>query len=184
MKFDLAALLTPHTSHLTPHTSTMLIREAVLNDLPFILDIMNEAILNTTAIYEYETRPTEYIEAWYAKKVQDQEPVLVVELQGKVIAYGTYGRFRPRAAYQYTVEHSVYVHPGFHRQGFGALLLNALIELAQKQGYHTLIAGIDASNQSSYEFHKRYGFVEVARFKEVGFKFGRWLDLIFMQRML
>jgi L-amino acid N-acyltransferase YncA len=162
----------------------MLIRAARTNDLPAILAIMNEAILYTTAIYEYEVRTVEFIEDWFIKKQINKEPVIVCDLENSVIGFGTYGQFRPRAAYQFSIEHSVYVKTGFQRQGIGSSLLTTLIDLAQKQGYHTIIAGIDASNQSSYEFHHRFGFIEVARFKEVGYKFDRWLDLIFMQRML
>jgi L-amino acid N-acyltransferase YncA len=162
----------------------MFIREAQTEDLPAILAIMNDAILNTTAIYDYEIRTSDFIEDWFIKKQKNKEPVIVCVKEDNVIGFGTFGQFRPRAAYQYSVEHSVYVKTGFQRQGIGSSLLTMLIELAQKQGYHTLIAGIDASNQSSYEFHRRFGFIEVARFKEVGYKFDRWLDLIFMQRML
>jgi L-amino acid N-acyltransferase YncA len=162
----------------------MFIREAQTEDLPAILAIMNDAILNTTAIYDYEIRTSDFIEDWFIKKQKNKEPVIVCVKEDNVIGFGTFGQFRPRAAYQYSVEHSVYVKTGFQRQGIGSSLLTMLIELAQKQGYHTLIAGIDVSNQSSYEFHRRFGFIEVARFKEVGYKFDRWLDLIFMQRML
>ncbi len=162
----------------------MLIREAQPADLPAILGIMNDAILNTTAIYDYEIRTSDFIEDWFIKKQKNKEPVIVCNKEDNVIGYGTYGQFRPRAAYQFSVEHSVYVKTGFQRQGIGSSLLTTLIDLAQKQGFHTLIAGIDASNQSSSEFHRRFGFIEVARFKEVGYKFNRWLDLIFMQRML
>lgn len=162
----------------------MYIKEAGPEDLPFILGIMNEAILNTTAIYDYEVRTTAFIENWFQKKQEDREPIIVCQVEGHTVGFGTYGRFRPRAAYQFSMEHSVYVHTDFHRKGIGSMLLTTLIDLAQKQGCHTLIAGIDASNRSSYEFHRRFGFVEVARFKEVGYKFDRWLDLVFMQLML
>jgi phosphinothricin acetyltransferase len=162
----------------------MLIRDARAADLPAVLEIMNDAILNTTAIYEYEIRTLDFIEDWFIKKQKSKEPLIVCTEENNILGYGTYGQFRPRPAYQFSVEHSVYVKTGFQRQGIGSSILNALIGLAQKQGYHTLIAGIDASNHSSYEFHRRFGFIEVARFKEVGYKFDRWLDLIFMQRML
>lgn len=160
------------------------IRNAERQDLPFILDIMNEAILNTTSIYEYEIRSPEFIENWFDKKITDKEPVLVYMVNDELAAYGTYGRFRPRAAYQFSIEHSIYVKPEFHRQGIGSFLLKALIEKGQRNGFHTMIAGIDANNQSSYDFHLKLGFVEVARLKEVGYKFDQWLDLIFMQKML
>lgn len=162
----------------------MNIRAGEPKDLPDILDIMNEAILHTTAVYDYEIRSMDFMETWFDKKNQDNEPVIVCTIDEKLAGYGSFGRFRPRAAYQFSVEHSVYVQKAFQRQGVGSAILSKLIELARQRRYHTIIAGIDASNQSSYEFHRRFGFEEVARFKEVGYKFDRWLDLIFMQLML
>ena len=162
----------------------MLIREAQQKDLGIILDIMNDAILNTTSIYDYGIRSNEFVENWFAKKHLDNMPVLVGEIDGQTVAYGSYGIFRAWDAYKFSVEHSVYVHKNFQGQGIGKQLLIALVEKAKKGGYHTMIAGIDADNQKSYDFHKNFGFFEVGKFKEVGYKFDRWLDLIFMQLML
>ena len=161
-----------------------MIREAETKDLPVILDIMNEAILNTTAVYDYEPKMMAFVEDWFQKKQLDKAPVLIYEMDQKAIAYGTYGRFRPRDAYRYSVEHSIYVHKDFRGAGAGTQLLYALIKRAQEEGYHTMIAGIDAANEKSYGFHKKMGFVEAGRVKEVGYKFDTWLDLIFMQLML
>jgi phosphinothricin acetyltransferase len=111
-------------------------------------------------------------------------PVLVCEINGQAVAYGSYGIFRAWDAYKFSVEHSIYVHKNFQGQGIGKQLLIALIDKAKQDGYHTMIAGIDADNQKSCEFHKKLGFFEVGRFKEVGYKFDRWLDLVFMQLML
>jgi phosphinothricin acetyltransferase len=162
----------------------MPIREAQHKDLEIILDIMNDAIVNTTSIYDYGIRSTEFVENWFNKRQQDKMPVLVCEINGQAVAYVSYGIFRAWDAYKFSVEHSIYVHKNFQGQGIGKQLLIALIDKAKQNGYHTMIAGIDADNQKSCEFHKKLGFFEVGRFKEVGYKFDRWLDLVFMQLML
>ena len=162
----------------------MQIREAEQKDLSIILDIMNDAIVNTTSIYDYKTRGHEFVENWFARKRLDELPVLVAEMNGTSVAYGSYGIFRAWEAYKFSVEHSIYVQRDFQGQGIGKQLLIALVERAKKDGFHTMIAGIDADNQKSYAFHKKLGFVEVGKFKEVGYKFDRWLDLVFMQLML
>lgn len=162
----------------------MPIREAQHGDLKIILDIMNDAILNTTSIYDYKIRTSEFVENWFAKKGLDNMPVLVCEINDQAVAYGSYGIFRAWDAYKFSVEHSIYVHKNFQGQGIGKQLLIALIDKAKKDGYHTMIAGIDAANQKSIDFHAKLGFLEAGRFKEVGYKFDKWLDLVFMQLML
>ena len=161
-----------------------MLRNAEHRDLPIILEIMNEAILNTTAIYDYKSRDEAYVEAWFAKKQADNLPVLVYELEGKAVGYGTYGAFRAWEAYKYSIEHSIYVHINHQGKGIGKKLLVALIDAAKAGGYHTMIGGIDASNQKSCDFHAQSGFVEAGRIKDAGYKFDRWLDLVFMQLML
>ena len=101
-----------------------------------------------------------------------------------MIGFGTYGTFREKIGYQYTVEHSVYVAEAFIGKGIGTLLLTELIQLAKSQGYHTMIGAIDADNGDSIAFHKKFGFVECGIIKEAAFKFNRWLDLLFMQLIL
>jgi L-amino acid N-acyltransferase len=159
-------------------------RRAESGDLEMIREIMNDAILNTTSIYDYNTRSQEYVSSWFTKKEHDRMPVIVSELNGAVVGYGTYGMFRAWDAYQFSIEHSVYVHKDYRGKGIGSVLLQVIVEEARKNNYHTLIAGIDATNSVSIALHKKYGFVEVAFFKEVGYKFGKWLDLIFMQLLL
>jgi len=162
----------------------MIIREAEHRDLPIILEIMNEAITNTTSIYDYGIRTKQFSENWFDKKRLDKMPVFVCEANDATVAYGSYGIFRAWDAYKYSVEHSIYVHKDFRGQGIGKKLLISLIDRARKDGYHTMIAGVDASNTNSCDFHKKLGFQEIGKFREVGYKFDRWLDLVFLQLML
>ncbi len=162
----------------------MIIRNAVIKDLPVILEIMNEAIENTTAIYDYYPRNIEFVETWFEKKIADGFPVLVCEMNNQAVAYGTFGPFRAWTAYKYSIEHSIYVHVDFQGMGIGKQLLTSLIAAAKHSGFHTMIAGIDASNEKSCAFHHQFGFVEAGRIKEVGYKFDRWLDLVFMQLII
>jgi L-amino acid N-acyltransferase len=153
-------------------------------DMPVILSIVNYEIRHSTAIYDYDPRSLTDQLDWFRKKQQENLPVLVAELDGRVIGFATYGMFRPRIAYRFTVEHSIYIDREARGKGAGTRLMQQLIELARKAGYHVMIAGVDASNGGSYAFHQKFGFTEVARLREVGFKFDRWLDLILMQLFL
>jgi len=160
------------------------IRKATVADVPYILAIVNHAILHTTSNYLYDVQSIETQLEWFQDKEKKKFPVIVADHNGSAIGFGTYGTFREKIGYQFTVEHSVYVAEEFVGQGIGRLLLEALIEKAKSEGYHTMIGGIDAANQASIAFHKKFGFVENGILKEVGFKFGKWLDLQFMQLIL
>nr|WKN36843.1 GNAT family N-acetyltransferase [Tunicatimonas sp. TK19036] len=160
------------------------IRKADEHDIPGILRIVNYEIVHTTANYSYQENSLDDQLEWYWKKQEERWPVIVADLNHKVIGFGTYGAFRLKEAYRYSVEHSVYVAKEARGQGIGQMLLKELIQLALQQSYHTMIAGVDSSNQGSYAFHQRMGFKEVGRFSEVGYKFDRWLDLILMQLLL
>ena len=160
------------------------IRSSTVQDVETILEIINYEIIHSTAIYDYTARSYEDQLQWYKDKEERQFPVIVAEYGGKVIGFGAYGSFRQKIAYRFSVEHSVYVHHQYQGMGAGRMLLEELIRLAKEQGFHTMIAGIDAANEGSCEFHRKLGFVETARMKEVGYKFNRWLDLVFMQLIL
>ena len=150
-----------------------------------ILAILNDAIVNTTALYDYKPRAPETMTAWFDAKRQGNYPVMgVISDEGKLLGFGTYGAFRPWPAYKYTVEHSLYVAGAYRRQGVGALLLESIIGRATSQDYHVLVGGIDSTNAGSISLHERFGFERVATMREVGFKFGRWLDLCFYQLTL
>jgi L-amino acid N-acyltransferase YncA len=160
------------------------IRKATTEDVPQILDIVNFSILHTTSNYNYDIQTLETQLKWFADKQSKNYPVIVAEFKGKAIGFGTYGMFREKIGYQFTVEHSVYVEDTHTGKGIGGLLLSELILLARQEGYHVMVGGIDAANSGSIAFHKKYGFTENGVLKQVGFKFGKWLDLLFMQLIL
>jgi phosphinothricin acetyltransferase len=160
------------------------VRHATENDLPQILDIYNDIIKNTTAVYYYEPHTLEMRKAWFDERKQLGFPIFVVEEGDVILGMSTIGPFRVPTAYLYSVENTVHVAAHARGKGMGKLLLAPLIEAAKELGMHTIIAGIDASNEVSLRLHKSFGFEEVAHFKEVGFKFERWLDLKFLQLVL
>lgn len=160
------------------------IRPATEKDIPEMLSIYNDIILNTTAVYDYKPHTLEMRQAWYKTKQEQGFPVFVAEYEGAVAGFSSIGPFRAWAAYKYSVENSVYVAAEKRGMGIGKLLIPPLIEAAKQLQMHTIIAGIDASNDVSIWLHKRFGFEETAHFKQVGYKFGRWLDLKFLQLML
>lgn len=162
----------------------MQLRQAEFKDLEAILDIINHAIIHTTAVYDYQPRTLDMQRRWLEKKQADNMPVVVTQVEGDVVGFGSYAIFRPWDGFQFSVEHSIYVAEKARGKGVGGKLLSKLVKLARVQGFHTMIAGIDAENKISYAFHKKFGFTEVGRLKEVGFKFDKWLDLVFMQLLL
>ena len=163
---------------------TIVIRDAREADLGTILAIYNDAVLTTTAVYDYTPRSPEQQAAWFRAKREQNLPVLVAEDGGAVVGFASYGPFRPWPAYLYSVENSLYMAPAQRGRGIGSLLLPALIRRAADRGLHTMIAGIDAANEASLRLHAKFGFERVAQFREVGWKFERWLDLAFLQLML
>lgn len=161
------------------------IRDAMDADLPRILEITNDAIENTTAIWNWTPATLETRRVWLNERRAKQFPVLVaVDEAGEVLGFGSFGEFRPHQGYLHTVEHSVYVDARTRRRGIGGALIEALIERARTLGKHAMIGGIEAGNTESIALHARLGFVETGRLPQVGRKFERWLDLVFMQRLL
>lgn len=162
----------------------MIVRAAQARDVPAILDIVNDAILNSTALFEYEPRTLDEQAGWLAERNAGGWPVLVAEVDGDTIGFASYGPFRARPAYVATVEHSVYVAQHDRSKGVGRALMLALIAAAKADRRHVMVGGIDGSNDASIAFHAALGFVETGRMPEVGWKFERWLDLVFMQLIL
>lgn len=156
----------------------VLIREASPADLPAILEIHNDAILTTTAIWDESPVDLADRVAWYERLVGDGKPVLVAEIDGQVAGYASYGPFRPRSSYRHTVENSVYVHRDHRRRGVARQLMVALLGRAYDDpGAHVVLALIESGNTVSIELHEDLGFELAARLPEVGRKFDRWLDL-------
>lgn len=150
-----------------------------------ILAIFNEAIANSTALYDYKPRVAESMVGWFEAKTKGRYPVIGIENDaGTLVGFGSYGAFRAWPAYKYTVEHSIYVDSRFRGQGHGRVLLEALIAAAVEQDYHVMVGGIDAANAVSIRLHERLGFTHCGTVTQAGFKFGRWLDLAFYQKIL
>jgi L-amino acid N-acyltransferase len=160
------------------------IRQATINDMSPVLEIVNYEILHSTAIWDYDVRSLEQQIAIFNEKKEKSFPFLVAENETGIVGFGTYGSFRFKEGYKFTVEHSVYVRQDFHGNGIGKLLLQGLVTLAKAQKLHTMIGVIDSENKGSIVFHEKLGFEKVGHIKETGFKFGRWLDSIFMQLLL
>ena len=153
--------------------------------LPAVRAIYNDAILHTTALYEYAPRSEEMIREWHASRVRDGIPVLGVEWEsGALAGFATWGPFRPRPAYKYSVEHSVYVDHRFRGRGIGRTLLEGIVQEARRRELHVLVAGIDTGNTPSIALHRAVGFQPCGTVRQAGFKFGRWLDLEFWQLVL
>ena len=149
-----------------------------------ILEILNEAIANSTALYDYVAREPASMDAWFLAKDAGAYPVIGAEdAAGNLLGFASYGTFRAWPAYKYTVEHSVYVHKDHRRTGVGNALLQQLVQRAITQQYHVLIGGIDADNRASIQLHEKLGFQLAGTIQQAGFKFGRWRDLAFYQRI-
>ena len=161
-----------------------LIRAARDADLLRIVAILNDAITHTTAIWSLRPATLEARAAWLAERTGRGFPVLVAERAGQVLGFASFGNFRPFDGYLHTVEHSLYVDAACRRQGVGKAMLDALIGRARDLGMHAMIGGIEAGNLGSLDLHRQAGFIEAGRLPEVGRKFDRWLDLVFMQKML
>lgn len=161
------------------------IRAAALADSETIRAIYNDAVQNTTAVFDYAPRDEAAQLAWLEMKTNQDLPVLVAtDPTGVVLGYCSYGPFRPWPAYLHTVENAIYVAPGQRGRGIGKALLGPLLEIAQARCLHTVIAGITADNTASLRLHEAFGFKPAGLIREAGWKFERWLDLVFLQKML
>jgi L-amino acid N-acyltransferase YncA len=150
-----------------------------------ILEILNEAIVNSTALYEYVPREFESMVEWFKSKERNSFPVIgAVDDSGNLLGFASYGTFRAWPAYKYSIEHSVYIHQNNRGQGLGRALMQQLITAAIEQQYHVMIGGIDMTNAGSVILHEKLGFSHAGTIKQAAFKFGRWLDLGFYQLLL
>ncbi|WP_175918888.1 GNAT family N-acetyltransferase [Burkholderia pyrrocinia] len=150
-----------------------------------ILEILNDAIANSTALYDYQPRPPEAMVTWFATKRAGGFPVVgAVDASGTLLGFASWGTFRAFPAYKYTVEHSVYVHRDQRGRGLGELLLREVVRRAREAQVHVLVGCIDTTNAGSIALHTKLGFVHSGTITEAGFKFGRWLDAAFYQLKL
>jgi len=162
----------------------MTVRQATDRDIPAITAIYNEVVANSNAVWTEKLDTEAERLAWMVARRALGYPVLVATTGSDVVGYGTFGDFRAWPGYRYSVEHSIHIHAGHRGRGLGRMILDELVPAATALGKHMLIAGIDGGNAASIRLHQQAGFLEVARMPEIGRKFGRWLDLVFMQRVL
>ncbi|GAB2474328.1 GNAT family N-acetyltransferase [Luteococcus sediminum] len=175
--------LSPSPQSIAPDSSVV-IRTARSEDLAAITAIYNEAGVGTTASYDLEPVTVDNRREWLERHHADGHPVLVATVDDQVLGFAGYGVFREKAGYAHTVEHSVYVGDGARALGVGRLLMLALVDLARGNGVHTMVGVLDADNEASINFHRRLGFEETGRLRQVGRKFDRWLDAVLVQLML
>lgn len=159
------------------------IRPATVADLPAISAIYNHSVATSTCTFALEPETLAEREAWFAGRTA-AHPVLVAEAGGQVVAWASLSAWNKRCGYASTVEWSVYVREDWQRKGIASAMLTELIRLAKAAGHHTILGGVSADQTASLELHRRHGFVQTAHLREVGFKFGRWLDVIYLQLML
>ena len=162
----------------------MIVRHACKEDCAAISEIYNHAVLHTAAIWNDTTVDTDNRIAWFEARTLAGYPVLVSEENGIITGYASFGDWRAFDGFRHTVEHSVYVHPDHQGKGIGRMLMKALIIEARDIGKHVRVAGIEAQNHASIHLHQTLGFVTTGQMPQVGTKFGRWLDLTFMQLQL
>ena len=161
------------------------LRPAVRSDCPGIVAIYNEAVVNSTASYDYEPQRLAQREAWFTDHQRGGYPMFVaVDEAGRIVGWSALSRYHGRVGFRFTVENAVYVAADQRGRGIGRLLLERLLESAKERGYHAVIAAIDGENQASLELHRKFGFEVVGRFRRVGYKFNRWLDVIYMELLL
>ncbi|MCP1510318.1 phosphinothricin acetyltransferase [Pseudomonas marginalis] len=161
-----------------------MIRDATEHDLPAIRDIYNDAVLNTTAIWNEQPVDLANRLAWFSARQAQRYPILVAVENHEVTGYASFGDWRPFEGFRYSVEHSVYVRNDQRGKGLGPRLMQTLIERARAGGKHVMVAAIESGNKASLRLHERLGFSTTGQMPQVGIKFGRWLDLTFMQLTL
>ncbi|AEY64322.1 GNAT family N-acetyltransferase [Clostridium sp. BNL1100] len=160
------------------------IREAIEADLPKITDIYNWAVKNTTASFDINPQTIEQRAVWFSHYKGNRFPLIVYVEEGEVAGYASLSEFRAKEGYKKTCELSVYVHPDFQKRGIGNKLMDYIIRLGKEAGYHVIISCITTDNKVSIKMHEKTGFKLCGEMKEVGYKFGRYLDCLFYQLFL
>jgi phosphinothricin acetyltransferase len=160
------------------------VRRAERVDCAGILEIYNDAVLTTTATYDYEPRSLEHRQAWFDDHHRTGLPIFTAIHEGRVIGWSAINWYHDRAGYRFTGENSIYIAPLWRGKGVGKRLLAPTVEAGREFGLHVIIAAIDATNEASIRLHERFGFEQVGLFKRVGYKFGRWLDVVYLELLL
>jgi len=168
---------------MTPGMVIATIRPAAEADLVAINNIYNHYVLHSTCTYQEEPEPIESRRSWFAHH-GEAHPIIVAEVEKEVVGWGSLSAYHARSAYRRTVENSVYVHHEFHRRGIGSILLKELVNRARNLRHHVIIAAIDAEQPTSVALHNKFGFQKVGHMRHLGFKFNRWLDVIYMELLL
>ncbi len=167
------------------HSEPVTVRPATAEDVAGILEIYNDAVRHTTASYDYEPNTFEQRMAWFEEHTRNNYPIFVAEKAGAgMVGWSALNRFHTRPGYRFTTENSIYVAAAHRGQGVGKLLMPPLIAGARDRSMHVILAAIDATNEASIRLHASFGFEQTAFLKQVGFKFGRWLDVVYMQLLL
>ncbi|GGE38073.1 N-acetyltransferase [Pullulanibacillus camelliae] len=161
----------------------MEIRKAVKEDLPELLTIYNEAIRTLTATFDLKEQSLEERQAWFDQHGENY-PLIIAEIDNQIAGYCSLSPYRPKAAYAYTAELSIYLSSKFRGRGIGKQLIKEILEKAKQLHFHTIIAIITGGNASSVKLHERFGFKYVGCIKEAGLKFGEWQDVCFYQFMV
>lgn len=159
------------------------IRKAEISDLERITNIYNWAVENTTASFDIKSQTIEQRAQWF-KKHDERHPLIVYELEGKVVGYASLSEYRIKEGYNRTCELSVYVDPQYHNNGIGTKLIKNMVQLGREKGFHVIISGICADNYSSIKIHEKLGFELCGNMKAVGYKFGKYLDCLFYQLII
>jgi L-amino acid N-acyltransferase len=161
------------------------VRRATRQDVPAVLEIYNDAVLNTTASADYEPRSLDSRYTWFDEHAREGYPIFVaVSEEGGIVGWSSLSRYKERFGYRYTTESSIYVHPAWRGQGVGKVLMPPVIDAARAMGLHVIVAGISADNAASLRLHAEFGFEKVAHFRETIWKFGQWLDVVYMELII
>ncbi|HVF73033.1 MAG TPA: GNAT family N-acetyltransferase [Chthoniobacterales bacterium] len=162
---------------------THALRTATPADAGAITDLLNHYVSKTTSTFITEPQTVEQQIAWFTQR-SERYPAVAVETGGRLIGWGALSPHNPRGGYRYSADISIYLHPDFHRQGIGRALLRELIERARSLGHHVLVAGCCTESTASIALHESLGFERVGTFRQIGRKFDRWLDVVYLQLIL
>ncbi|MBX9571492.1 MAG: GNAT family N-acetyltransferase [Candidatus Obscuribacterales bacterium] len=169
---------------MTVDCETLLLREAEERDLPRITEIYNQSVLSSTATFDLVEEKLEARQRWFQEHQKDGLPIFVIEKDSSIVGWASLSYYHSRCAYRQTVEPSIYIDASYRKHGYGKQLMNRLMTAAAENGYHAIVALVCSENDASIKLAQVYGFEQVGRLKEVGYKFDRWLDVSILQKVL